>query len=82
MKTIVNTCNNIDVISDFVNKMKINDYHNFTDTQKEMYQIMLEIIKEINYDTFVEIKRKVFFFENTSGETERSTFRVRFYQNI
>ena len=43
-----------------------------------MYYILLEMIKELNFDAFIDIKRKLFYFnEDNSNDSENSTFRVR-----
>jgi hypothetical protein len=54
--------------------------------QKKVYFMLLEMIKEINFEAFIDIRKKLFFLNNNtnnSGETERSgsTMKV-FLDNI
>lgn len=81
---INNLCENSELIVDSTNRIIKCVYSKFTNHQKTIYSYLLEIIKEINFDAFIDLKRKLFYFNDVlSHETERSTFRVRkFYFKI
>lgn len=70
-------CDNSDLITDSTNRIIKCMYYKFTSHQKTLYSYLLEIIKEVNFDAFIDLKRKLFYFNDVlAHETERSTFRV------
>jgi tetratricopeptide (TPR) repeat protein len=77
-------CENADVLYDTINKIMNCSYYKFDLNQRKAYNIVLEMIKEINFDAFVDLKRKLFFFNvYNNTETERSsTFRSEGIQTI
>ncbi len=75
---INSVCENSELIVDSTNRIIKCVYSKFTSHQRIIYSYLLEIIKEINFDAFIDLKRKLFYFNDIlSHETERSTFRVR-----
>lgn len=80
-------CENADILYDTINKIMNCPYYKFDKNQKQCYSMILEIIKEINFDAFIDLKRKLFFFNlpnsQGNGETERSsTFRSEGIQTV
>jgi hypothetical protein len=78
-------CENADILYDTINKIMNCAYFKFDKNQKQAYCILLEMIKEINFDAFVDLKRKLFFLNlnATNGDSDRSsTFRSEGIQNI
>ena len=57
-------CENSDVLQDTINKILSCPYFSFDKTQKKAYSILLEMIKEINFDTFIDLKSKIFCDSN------------------
>ena len=75
--TVKTGCDNVEIINDTTTRINCCMYIEFTEHQKSMYKILLDIIKEVNFDAFIDLKRKLFFFNDViSNDTERSTFRV------
>ncbi len=78
-------CDNADILYDTITKIMNCPYYKFDKNQKQAYCILLEMIKEINFDAFIDLKRKLFFLNSnaTHGDSERSsTFRSEGIQNI
>lgn len=57
-------CENSDVLQDTINKILSCPYFSFDKTQKKAYSILLEMIKEINFDTFIDLKANIFCENN------------------
>ena len=57
-------CENSDVLQDTINKILYCPYFSFDKTQKKAYSILLEMIKEINFDTFIDLKANIFCDNN------------------
>lgn len=57
-------CENSDVLQDTINKILSCPYFSFDKTQKKAYSILLEMIKEINFDTFIDLKANIFCDNN------------------
>ena len=49
--------------------------------QKKVYFMLLEMIKEINFEAFIDFRKKLFFLNNFSAESDRSvsTNKVKIY---
>lgn len=77
-------CENADVLYDTINKITNCPYYKFDKIQKKAYLILLDMIKEINFDAFIDLKRKLFFFNMFNNpDTERSsTFRSEGIQTV
>ena len=57
-------------------------FYKFDACQKKVYFMLLEMIKEINFDAFIDVRRKLFFLNNNNtGDTDRSgsTYKVNFF---
>ena len=57
---------NDDLIKDIINKVTNSNFFKFNDDQKKMYYILLQIMKEINFTKFIELKNNLFLFSNNS----------------
>lgn len=74
-------CENADMLYETVSKIMNCPFNEFDAYQIKVYYILLDLIKEINFDAFIDLKKKVFNFNYTanngiSQETSRSsTFR-------
>lgn len=70
-------CENAELVYDTINKILQCNYYSFTPYQKKAYSTLLDMIKEINFDAFIDLKRKLFYFNDilTQNNSERSTFR-------
>ena len=51
---------NSDFLSNCTMKILNCSYYFFDKLQKKQYEILLELIKEINFDSFIDLKRKIF----------------------
>lgn len=66
---------NTDVLFETIDKITNNNYYNYDKNQRKIYYILLEIIKEINFDAFINIKNKTFFVNlDEENNEENSTF--------
>ena len=54
-------CENSDVLNDAINKILTSSYFLFDKTKEKAYMVLLDIIKEINFDTFIDLKSKIFY---------------------
>lgn len=76
-------CDNAELVFDTINKILNCNYYKFSVHQKKIYLTLLDMIKDINFDAFIDLKRKLFYFNDMlSHDTERSTFRVRYIYMI
>lgn len=55
-----NLCENSDMLFETVSKIMNCPFNEFEFSQKKTYYILLELIKEINFDAFVDLKKKIF----------------------
>ena len=72
-------CENSEVVHDTINKIMNCAFYKLDNVQKKVYFLLLEMIKEINFEAFIDIRRKLFFLNNNNnGETDRSnsTYKV------
>ena len=48
--------------------------------QRKLYFLLLDMIKEINFEAFIEIRKRLFYFSNNSNDNESersvSTYKV------
>ena len=54
---------NDDLLKDIISKITNSNFFKFNGEQKKMYYILLKIMKEINFSKFLELKNKLFYFE-------------------
>ena len=67
---------------DTINKIMNCAFYKLDYFQKKVYFMLLEMIKEINFEAFIDIRKKLFFLNNNnnnSGETERSGSTLKVY---
>lgn len=62
-------CENSDFLQDTTTKILTCPYYLFDRVEKKMYNMLLALIKEINFDSFIDLKRKI-FCESTFKQTE------------
>ena len=60
---------NDDLIKDIINKVTNGNFLKFNDEQKKMYYILLQIMKEINFTKFIELKNNLFSFLKNANDT-------------
>ena len=65
-------CENSEVLQDVINKILTSSYYNFNDILKKSYKIILTIIKEINFDTFIDLKNKLFVSKKKKKENDNN----------
>jgi hypothetical protein len=78
-------CENADILFDTINKITNCPFYKFDKYQKKVYYIILDMIKDVNFDYFIDLKRRLFFSTNilNNMETERkSTFRSEGVQTV
>ena len=68
-------CENSDFLQDTTMKILNCPYYLFDSVQKKAYDILLELIKEINFDSFIDLKRKNFCESSIKqNEDEKDSF--------
>jgi hypothetical protein len=77
-------CENAEVLYDTIYKIMNCSYFRFDKHQKKAYTILLDMIKEINYDAFVDLKRNLFYLTNNISpqDNDGGTFRTEGLQNM
>jgi tetratricopeptide (TPR) repeat protein len=78
-------CDNGDILFDTIKKIVTCAYYRFDKAQKKTYILILEMIKEINFEAFVDLKRKLFFLTVSNGvnvESEHSSLNSQGLTNI
>jgi tetratricopeptide (TPR) repeat protein len=77
-------CDNAEVLYDTIYKIMNCSYFRFDKHQKKTYCILLDMIKEINYDAFIDLKRHLFYLSNNFNppENDGGTFRTEGLQNM
>lgn len=93
----VTYCDNAETIIEIINKIMNCSYFTFTNSQRDAYLIVLNMIKDVNFDDFLDMKRKLFFLnepiylfnnqnqnqtKNQNEEMEKSTFRSELLGSI
>ena len=63
-------CENSDFLQDTTMKILNCPYYTFDAIQKKAYDLLLELIKEINFDSFIDLKRKNFCENNLIKQSE------------
>lgn len=63
-------CENSDFLQDTTMKILNCPYYTFDTIQKKAYELLLELIKEINFDSFIDLKRKNFCENNLIKQSE------------
>ena len=85
---ISNSNENNELFVETYNKIMNCMYYKFTKHQKQIYKYLLDMIKEINFDAFIDLKRKLFYSSElvqdivNNQESEKSTFRVIFLVSL
>ena len=59
---------NDDLNKDIINKITNSNFLKFNNEQKKMYYILLQIMKEINFTKFIELKERLFSFWKNKKE--------------
>jgi hypothetical protein len=77
-------CDNAEVLYDTIYKIMNCSYFKFDRHQKKAYCILLDMIKEINYDAFIDLKRHLFYLSSNFNppENDGGTFRTEGLQNM
>lgn len=74
-------CENADLLYDTITKIMNCSYFKFDKYQKKAYIMLLDMIKTINFDAFVDMKRKLFFYASSEMDNS-STFRSEGIQTV
>jgi len=80
-------CENADMLFETVTKIMNCPFNEFDHFQKKTYYILLELIKEINFDAFIDLKKKIFnsSYNSLNGQSQEtgrsSTFRSEGFQS-
>lgn len=59
-----------------MDKIMKSSYFFFDEEQTKAYKIMLDMIKEINFDSFVELKKSNFYYDVNAGEEGDNTTKI------
>ena len=66
---------NDDINKDIINKITKGNFLKFNNEQKKIYYILLQIMKEINFTKFIELKNQLFsFIKNKKDEKINNSF--------
>ena len=69
---------NDDLIKDIINKVTNSNFLKFNEEQKKMYYLLLQIMKEINFTKFIELKDNLFSFL-TKGKIDNDKILINHF---
>lgn len=75
-------CENSDVLQDTIIKILTSSYFSFDKTQQRIYSLLLDMIKEINFDTFIDLKNKMFYNNSLKNKEDDKNMNEQIEDNM